>query len=305
MQLSITEKYRPKKISELVFTNKNLENKVKEWVSKKTLDTHILFYGAPGLGKTSTINVLINELGIDDVLIVNGSDKTGIDDTRRVIDYASIPPMHSNFKIVVFEEFERLSPQAQDSLKYALDKYDNWCKFIFTTNNISKVSEPILTRCQQFQFKELDMEGFITRVVEILNNEKINFSGDVLETYINKFYPSLRSCLNGISQNIVDNTLQEINDGIIVSLDKFNDLLMNFKTMDLLTLKKTLAETIPFEEYESLYKYFYTHIEDITLDKSKWDNIIRIIAEYLYRNNFVAFPDINFASCIIDIKQVL
>ena len=87
--------------------------------------------------------------------------------------------------------------------------------------------------------------------------------------------------------------------------NKFDDILKNFKTMDLLSLKKKLAETIPFEEYESLYKHFYNHLEEITTDKSKWDNIIRIIAEYLYRNNSVAFPDINFASCIIDIKKCL
>ena len=88
-------------------------------------------------------------------------------------------------------------------------------------------------------------------------------------------------------------------------MDKFDDILKNFKTMDLLTLKKKLAETIPFEEYESLYQYFYNHLEDITTDNSKWDNIIRIIAEYLYRNNFVAFPDINFAACIVEIKKII
>ena len=305
MLQSITEKYRPKTVSELVFTNKTFEEKVKSWVSNKKLDSHILLYGAPGLGKSSTINVLINELNITDVMIINGSDKTGIDDTRKIIDYASIPPYDCEFKLVVFEEFERLSQQAQDSLKYALDTYDAWCKFIFTTNNISKVSEPILTRCQQYQFKELDVEEFIGRIITILNSENITFDGDVLEGYIKKFYPSLRSCLNAISQNSIDNKLQPFGDDAVVVLDKFDDILKNFKTMDLLSLKKKLAETIPFEEYESLYKHFYNHLEEITTDKSKWGNIIRIIAEYLYRNNTVAFPDINFASCIIDIKNCL
>ena len=302
---SITEKYRPKTISELVFTNKNFEEKVKSWVANKKLDTHILLYGAPGLGKSSTINVLIHELNINDVMIINGSDKTGIDDTRKIIDYASIPPYEGDFKLVVFEEFERLSPQAQDSLKYALDNYDSWCKFIFTTNNISKVSQPILTRCQQYQFKELDVEEFVGRIITILNSENISFNADVLETYIKKFYPSLRSCLNAISQNTINGSLNVFNNDGVIILDKFDDILKNFKTMDLLTLKKKLSETIPFEEYESLYKHFYNHLEEITTDKSKWDNIVKIIAEYLYRNNFVAFPDINFAACIIEIKNCL
>lgn len=303
MLQSITEKYRPQKLEDLVFVNKTFENKMKEWCSKKELDTHLLLYGAPGLGKSSSINVLIHELGIEDVLIINGSDKTGIDDTRKVIDYASIPPMNSDFKIVVFEEFEKLSPQAQDSLKFVLDNYDKWCKFIFTTNNISKVSEPILTRCQQYNFNTLDLEGFIKRVIEILSKENISFTQDVISDYVNKFYPSLRSCLNAISQNVENGSLKSFSNDTLVVMNKFDDILKNFKTMDLLSLKKKLAETIPFEEYESLYQYFYNHLEDITSDKNKWGNIIRIIAEYLYRNNFVAFPDINFASCIVEIKQ--
>lgn len=304
MLQSITEKYRPKKLEDLVFINKTFETKMKEWISKKSLDTHLLLYGAPGLGKSSSINVLINELGIEDVLIINGSDKTGIDDTRKVIDYASIPPMNGDFKIVVFEEFEKLSQQAQDSLKFVLDNYDNWCKFIFTTNNINKVSEPILTRCQQYNFNTLDLEGFIKRIIIILSQEGVSFTQDIVSDYVNKFYPSLRSCLNSISQNIENNTLNPFNNDSIIVLDKFDDILKNFKTMDLLTLKKKLAETIPFEEYESLYQYFYNHLEEISSDKSKWDNIVRIIAEYLYRNNFVAFPDINFAACLCDLKLI-
>lgn len=305
MLQSITEKYRPKSLNDLVFVNKTFETKMKEWCSKKELDTHLLLYGAPGLGKSSSINVLLNELNIEDVMIINGSDKTGIDDTRKVIDYASIPPMNSNFKIVVFEEFEKLSPQAQDSLKFVLDNYDKWCKFIFTTNNISKVSEPILTRCQQFNFNTLDLEGFIKRIIEILSQENISFTQDVLSEYVNKFYPSLRSCLNAITQNIDNNSLKPFSNDTLIVMDKFDDILKNFNKMDLLTLKKKLAETIPFEEYESLYQYFYNHLEEITTNKIYWDNIIKIIAEYLYRNNFVAFPDINFASCIIEIKHLI
>ena len=305
MLQSITEKYRPKTLDELVFINKTFETKMREWCSKKELDTHLLLYGAPGLGKSSSINVLLNELKVEDVLIINGSDKTSIDDTRKVIDYASIPPMNSNFKIVVFEEFEKLSPQAQDSLKYVLDNYDKWCKFIFTTNNISKVSEPILTRCQQFNFNTLSLEGFVRRIIEILSKENISFTQDVLSEYVNKFFPSLRSCLNAISQNIINNSLNPFTNDTLIVMDKFDDILKNFNKMDLLTLKKKLAETIPFEEYESLYQHFYNHLEEITPNKNYWDNIIKIIAEYLYRNNFVAFPDINFAACIVEIKNLI
>ena len=302
----LTEKYRPSKLSDLVFIDNSFENKFKSWVASKNIDSHLLFYGPPGSGKSSSINVLINELGIKDLIRNNMSDKTSIDDMRQIMNFASVPPMNGDFKLVVLEEFERASPQAQDSLKYVMEQYSGWCRFIITTNNVAKVSEPIRSRCQMFHFNKLDFVEFVTRIVSILTAENISFQDtSIIESYVRTYFPDLRACINAIAQNTLDGALQPLNSGESYSIDKFTSILTSFQNTDLLSLKKMIVEYIPMEEIPSFYQFMYNHLEMITNNQNDWDNILLKIAEYLYRHETVAYPDINLVACLIEIKSIL
>lgn len=302
----LTEKYRPSKLSDLVFIDNSFENKFKSWVASKNIDSHLLFYGPPGTGKSSSINVLINELGIKDLIRNNMSDKTSIDDMRQIMNFASVPPMNGDFKLVVLEEFERASPQAQDSLKYVMEQYSGWCRFIITTNNVAKVSEPIRSRCQMFHFNKLDFVEFVTRIVSILTAENISFQDtSIIESYVRTYFPDLRACINAIAQNTLDGALQPLNSGESYSIDKFTSILTSFQNTDLLSLKKMIVEYIPVEEIPSFYQFMYNHLEMITNNQNDWDNILLKIAEYLYRHETVAYPDINLVACLIEIKSIL
>lgn len=302
----LTEKYRPNKLSDLVFIDNSFENKFKSWVASKNIDSHLLFYGPPGTGKSSSINVLINELGIKDLIRNNMSDKTSIDDMRKIIDFASVPPMNGNFKLIILEEFERASAQAQDSLKYVMEQYSNWCRFIITTNNVAKVSEPIRSRCQMYHFNKLDFVEFVTRIVTILTQENISFEDtSIIESYVRTYFPDLRACINAIAQNTLDGALQPLNSGESYSIDKFTTILTSFQKTDLLSLKKMIVEYIPMEEIPSFYQFMYNHLEMITGNQNDWDNILLKIAEYLYKHETVAYQDINLVACLIEIKSIL
>lgn len=302
----LTEKYRPNKLSDLVFIDNSFENKFKSWVASKNIDSHLLFYGPPGTGKSSSINVLINELGIKDLIRNNMSDKTSIDDMRKIIDFASVPPMNGNFKLIILEEFERASAQAQDSLKYVMEQYSNWCRFIITTNNVAKVSEPIRSRCQMYHFNKLDFVEFVTRIVTILTQENISFEDtSIIESYVRTYFPDLRACINAIAQNTLDGALQPLNSGESYSIDKFTTILTSFQKSDLLSLKKMIVEYIPMEEIPSFYQFMYNHLEMITGNQNDWDNILLKIAEYLYKHETVAYQDINLVACLIEIKSIL
>ena len=295
----LTEKYRPKKIEDLVLTNQEFGVKLKQWKENKNLDGHLLFYGPPGTGKSSTVSVILNELGISDY------DKTGVDDTRRVIDYASVPSINGDIKVVVFEEFERLSQQAQDSLKYVLEKYSEWCKFIFTTNNINKITQPIISRCQVFAFNKLDVQSFSLKIINILSQEKIKFNPDDVAEYINSSYPDLRKCINLVNQNIIDNTLVKLNRDSAISNDKYKAIFDYIHgRVNTLETQKFLATGIKDDEFDYCYKTMYNNLNFITQDVSKWDRCLIIIAEYLYKNSTVAFKDLNLMACLVELKNL-
>lgn len=302
----LTEKYRPNTINDLVFINDDYENKFKSWVANKSLDSHLLFYGVPGTGKSSSIRVLLNELGVKDFIRVNTSDKTSVDDMRKIIEYASVPPLEDKFKLVILEEFERASKQAQSSLKYVLEQYSDWCHFIFTSNDISKVDDAIISRCQSFHFNTLKCEEFIKRIVTILNEEKINFgSVEVLIKYVNTYYPDLRACLNSIVAHTVDGILSPLDDQNH-SIDKYSSIVNAVvNNTDLVSLKKMITEYLPNEEFNTFYQYMYNHLEMFSTNSSCWDDILLKIAEYLYRNETVAYPDINLAACLIEIRKLI
>jgi DNA polymerase III gamma/tau subunit len=307
----LTEKYRPRKIEDLVVINQEFGDKLKQWKENKSIDSHLLFYGPPGTGKSSSVNVIINELGVKDYIIVNGSDKTGIDDTRKLIEYASVPPLDDGQKIVIVEEFERLSPQAQDSLKYVLEKYSDWCRFIFTTNNINKVTAPILSRCQAFCFNHLDTKSFVVKIIDILNNENIINEVDDVTNYINASYPDLRKCINLINKNTIvkdgNNVLQPFNkDDISGGSDKVMQLVSYINgSVDCLTTQKYIATSCNEEDIEFLYKFLYNNLGMITPNVNKWEVILVKIAEYMFRHPTVAFKDLNLMACLTEIKRTI
>ena len=300
----LTEKYRPKKIEDLVLINKEFGEKLKQWKASGTIGNHLLLYGSPGTGKTSSVNVILNELNVSDYITINGSDKTGVDDTRRVIEYASVPPIQGT-KIVVFEEFERLSPQAQDSLKYVLEKFSSWCNFIFTTNNINKVTQAIISRCQVFAFTQLDVESYTKKILDILTKEKISFEEQDVIEYIQHSYPDLRKCINLINQNTVDNKLVKLNNNEVISTDKYKVFFdyIHGKANTLET-QKFLATGIKDDEFDYCYKTLYNNLNLITQDVSKWENCLIIIANYLYKNSTVAFKDLNLMACLAELKNL-
>lgn len=297
----LTEKYRPTSINDLVSINDTFKKRLNTWKEEGQISGHLLFYGEAGRGKSSAIRVILNETNTTDFIIINGSDKTGVDDIRRVIDYVSVPPI-TGIKVVVIEEFERLSPSAQDSLKYVLEQYSEWCRFIFTTNNINKVTPPIISRCELYHFDTLNQEEFVKRIVSILTKENVLFELNDLTYYITKTYPDMRKCINSISQNIVDNKLiLNIQDDNAL-LDKFNVMLEFIKSnMSILDVQKSIASSFNDNDYQYAYKFLCENIDKLNLSNVGYG--YTVVAKYLYQNSTVAFKDINLVSCIVELRD--
>lgn len=299
-----TEKYRPQQIEDYVFSDSTTEQKIKEWINKKDFP-HLLFYGPPGTGKSTLVGLLLKYCNITDFQRINASNKTGIDDTRDVIEYASIPPEDGSFKVIILEEMDRLSPQAQDSLKTVMEDYSEWCRFILTTNHVNKITTAMKSRCQDVEVKKLNIEQFSARILSILNSEGIAVNDvNIITQYVKTYYPDLRKCIGALEKNSVNNVLQSLSSSSYAS-EIFEKAMDFFKDHDIRKTRDLIAANLSNNDFENFYRYMYEHLEDITTDLNRQDMVVVKIAEYLYKNALVADMEINLIACLIELENVI
>jgi len=204
------EAYRPKTLEEYVWRDERQRNQVVSWINEKSIP-HLLLSGSPGIGKTTMAKMLMFEIGIEDadILEVNASRETSIDFIRdRIIPFVSMIPW-GPFKVVLLDEADRLSPQAQDSLKGVIEEYSNFARFILTCNTPNRVVPALHSRCQQFHFTKLDQTEYTARAATILMTENIDFDLDTLDLYVKVAYPDLRKCINLLQQHSQEGKLHK------------------------------------------------------------------------------------------------
>ena len=248
-----TEKYRPKTISEYVFKDDAHRKQILAWIKEGSIP-HLLMSGSPGIGKTTLAKVLLNELHIEDydVLEVNASRETGIDFIRdKIIPFISMIPF-GPFKVVILDEADRLSQQAQDSLKGIIEEYSSHARFILTCNNPNRVQQPIKSRCQQMHFTSTDQTEFTARAATILVSEGVEFDLDILDTYVKVSYPDLRHCIKLLQTNSINGRLLNPRDEDSGVSDYKIEMVELFKQRKIKEARKLLCARAPAEDMENI-----------------------------------------------------
>jgi replication factor C small subunit len=278
---------------------------VETWIREKTIP-HLLLHGPAGTGKTTLAKILINQLEIDDydILHVNASRDNGVDFLKTKIEgFVSTLPF-GHLKIVLLDEADYLSPNAQGLLRGLMETYASQARFILTCNFVHKIISPLKSRCHEIHVNKTDQTEFTARAATVLVEESIDFNLDILDSYVRATYPDLRKCLNALQANSTSGTLAEIREGVGGGQDYKLTVVELFKQRKIKQARKLLCEQVRPEEMEELYTWMYNNIELFSDSEEGQDEAILVIRRGMVNHPISADPEINLSATLIELSAI-
>jgi len=300
-----TEKYRPRTVADYVFRDEEQRAQVQSWIDSDSIP-HLLFSGAPGVGKTTLAKILINELEIDDydVLEINASRENSIDTIRdKITGFVQTMPF-GKFKVVLLDEADYISPNGQAALRGVMETYHASARFILTCNYPNRVIPALHSRCQGFHIEKVDQVEFTARMATVLVTEGVEFDLDTLDTYVKATYPDLRKCLNMCQMNSTDNKLAKVHGDEGGSQDWKLGAVDLFKAGRINEARKLMCSSVRPEEMEEVFRWMYDNLELWSTEPEKQDQAIVIIRQGLVNHSFVADPEINLSATLVELAGV-
>ena len=300
------EKYRPTSVKDYVFRDTKQKKQVSSWVDSGAIP-HLLFSGAAGTGKTTLAKVLLNELGVDggDVMMVNASNENNVDTMRTKINgFASSLPFSGDFKYVLLDEADYLSPNAQAILRNMMETFSTTCRFILTCNYPNKVIPAIHSRCQGYHIEKLDTEEFTARVATIAITEGIEVELDTLDIYVRSTYPDLRKCINMVQQNVVDGKLQAPGEGESGESDWILEYVALFQLGKISEARKMIVSKARAEEYEGVFRKLYENLDWFGEDDITQGRALICIRDGLVNHALVSDPEINLSATLLELQHI-
>lgn len=219
-----TEKYRPKTLNEIL-SQEHIVTTLKKVIKKRNMH-HLLFYGPPGVGKTSAIVAAAKELyGIYYnfmVLEINASDDRGIELVRTKIKqfvscknvlFGECPEDRKGiFKLVILDETDAMTVDAQAILRKVVEKYTQNTRFCLICNYIQKIDPALQSRCTKFRFSPINKFNIKKKISEVGKKENLNVTKQGITTIIKRSNGDMRKVLNTLqSVSMVYKTINEKN----------------------------------------------------------------------------------------------
>ena len=292
------EKYRPKTIAETILPN-SLKETFQKIVDSGELP-NMLLSGTAGLGKTTVAKALCNELDLDYILI-NGSEEGNIDTLRgKIKQFASSISLQGGYKVVILDEADYLNPQStQPALRGFIEEFSNNCRFILTCNFKNRIIEPLHSRCGVYEFntskKDLVTlcEQMMARSQHILKSENVEFQDKAIVPVIMKFAPDWRRVLNELQRG--SHTGFVVNE----STTSYDDLFEYLKIKDFKKMRAWVVNNIDTDA-AAIFRAIYDRMSD-KIESQSIPQLVLILADYQYKNAFVADHELNVVACLTEV----
>jgi DNA polymerase III delta prime subunit len=292
----LVEKYRPNKLENYV-GNENIKKSISKYLDQNDIQ-NLIFYGPAGTGKTTLAKLITKNLDCDS-LYINASDERGIETIRdKVSGFASVASFKP-LKVVILDEADFLTIQAQASLRNIIETFSRTTRFILTCNYVERIIDPLQSRCHVLKIVPPSKKEVAVHLSWILDEEKIVYEVNDLGSIVNQYYPDLRKCINTIQLNSKDSYLT-LDKSVLVSsnyIDKVIDELKkdkpNFKN-----IRQTIANA-NVDDFEELFRSLYDRASEYVFAKE--GTIATLINDHQYKANFRIDKEINIMSLINNI----
>ena len=293
------EKYRPTDLSTYV-GNEHLKEKVKVYLESEDVP-HLLLFGKAGTGKTTLAKIVVNNIDCD-YMYINASDENKVDDVRNKIKTFASSVGFKSLKVIILDECDYLTPNAQAALRNLMETFSKHCRFILTCNYVERIIDPIQSRCQSYKVVPPSKKEVAQQMVNILKEENCTFELDDVALIVNAGYPDIRRVINSAQRQIVDGKLKIDTSSVIQNNYKLQLLEMLSNGAKLNDIRQLIADN-SISDYSELYRLLYDEVDNY--GNGKQAECIMNIAEAQYQDVHVVDKEINFMSLIIRLTRIL
>lgn len=294
-----TEAFRPNTLEGYI-GNEHIIEKVKIFISNGDVP-HLLFYGSAGTGKTTLAKIIANSVDAD-LMYINASDENSVDAVRDKIKRYASTVGFKRWKIIILDEADYLTPNAQAALRNLMETYSKTTRFILTCNYVEKIIDPIQSRCQTFAIMPPNKTDVAKRLVSVLEEKQVQYDIRDIAAIINSSYPDIRRAINTAQSCVIENRL---------TLDKASAIQANYMTEVLEMLKDPKDRKATFtkirqciadskvRDFTPMYTFLYDNLDEFA--HGHIAPCILIIAESQFKDASVVDKEINIMAMFVNI----